>query len=223
MELREILRAVDHTQLRVDAVWEDVRTLCDDAVTYGAATVCVAPAYVRQAKSYLDEKMPICTVVGFPNGYATPAAKAFEAKEALAAGAQEIDMVANIGWIKEHLWENLYGEIKLLKEACGSRVLKVIIETCLLTDEEKIAMCQVVTRAGADFIKTSTGFSKAGANAHDVQLMLDHVGPGVKVKAAGGIRSLEDARMYLEMGAARLGTSTVIQLVKEQYPNGLDK
>ena len=221
MELREILRAVDHTQLRVDAVWEDVRTLCDDAVTYGAATVCVAPAYVRQAKSYLDEKMPICTVVGFPNGYATPAAKAFEAKEALAAGAQEIDMVANIGWIKEHLWENLYGEIKLLKEACGSRVLKVIIETCLLTDEEKIAMCQVVTQAGADFIKTSTGFSTGGATPHDVKLLADQVGPGVQVKAAGGIRTLEDACTLLDLGASRLGTSRIVQLVKKQHPNGL--
>ena len=221
MELKEILSKVDHTQLGVAAAWEDIRTLCDEAVAYGAASVCVAPTYVRQVKSYRRDNLTICTVVGFPNGYSTPAAKLFEAREAMAAGADEIDMVANIGWIKDHLWENLYGEIRLLKEACERRVLKVIIETCLLTDEEKIAMCQVVTRAGADFIKTSTGFSRAGATAHDVELLVNHVGPGVQVKAAGGIRTLEDAQTYLELGATRLGTSAIIPLVKERYPNGL--
>ena len=221
MELCELLKTVDHTLLRPDAGWEEIRTLCDDAVAYQTASICIAPAYVQQAARYLDGRLPVCTVVGFPNGYTTTDAKEFEAKEAIAMGAAEIDMVANIGWIKDHRYDSLLEEIRRLREACGSRILKVIIETCLLTDEEKIAMCQVVTQAGADFIKTSTGFSTGGATPHDVKLLADQVGPGVQVKAAGGIRTLEDACTLLDLGASRLGTSRIVQLVKKQHPNGL--
>ena len=221
MELCELLKTVDHTLLRPDAGWEEIRALCDDAVAYQTASICIAPAYVQQAARYLDGRLPVCTVVGFPNGYSTTDAKEFEAKEAIAMGAAEIDMVANIGWIKDHRYDSLLEEIRRLREACGSRILKVIIETCLLTDEEKIAMCQVVTQAGADFIKTSTGFSTGGATPHDVKLLAGQVGPGVKVKAAGGIRTLEDACTLLDLGASRLGTSRIVQLVKKQHPNGL--
>lgn len=214
MEVKEILKHVDHTLLAQTATWEDIKQICDDAIAYGTASVCIPPSYVKQAKEYVKDKMAVCTVIGFPNGYNTTSVKEFEVKDALANGADEIDMVINIGWAKQGRFDLIENEIRTLKAACGKKILKVIIETCLLTDDEKIAMCKAVTEAGADYIKTSTGFSKAGATFEDVELFAKHVGPNVKIKAAGGISSLDDAERFIELGAERLGTSRIIKLAK---------
>lgn len=220
MDAKEILRHVDHTLLLQGATWEEIRQICDDAVKYGTASVCIPPSYVKEASEYLDGKMAVCTVIGFPNGYMTTAAKEFETKDALANGAAEIDMVINIGWLKDKKYELIEEEIRRLKAACGEKILKVIIETCLLSDDEKIKMCEIVTRAGADYIKTSTGFSKGGATFEDIELFTEHIGPKVKMKAAGGISSMEDAEKFLSLGADRLGTSRIIKLVKNESASG---
>jgi deoxyribose-phosphate aldolase len=216
MNNQEILKHVDHTLLTQMATWEEIRQICDDAIHYGTASVCIPAAYVKQAKEYVQDKMAVCTVIGFPNGYSTTACKEFETKDALANGADEIDMVINIGWVKDGKFDAVEEEIRTLKKACGDHILKVIIETCLLTDEEKVKMCQVVTRAGADYIKTSTGFSTAGATFADVELFAKNVGPNVKIKAAGGISSMGDAEKFLSLGADRLGTSRIIKIVKQE-------
>lgn len=220
MEIKEILSRVDHTLLKQDATWEQIKEICDDGVKYGCASVCIPPAFVRQADEYLGTALKVCTVIGFPNGYSTTAVKVFETEDAIRGGADEIDMVANIGWIKEGRWRDLEEEIRAVKTSCQGRILKVIIETCLLTEEEKIQMCRVVTAAGADYIKTSTGFSTGGATREDVALFRTHVGPGVKIKAAGGISSLQDAEDFLALGADRLGTSRIVKLVKGQQGEG---
>lgn len=214
MDINEILRHVDHTLLSQTAVWEEIRQICDDAVTYHTASVCIPPSFVRQACDYLNGKAAVCTVIGFPNGYATTAAKEFETKDAIKNGASEIDMVINIGWLKDGKYDLIENEIRTLKEACGENILKVIIETCLLTEEEKVKMCQIVTEAGADYIKTSTGFAGSGATFEDIELFAEHVGPDVKIKAAGGISSIEDAEKFLRLGADRLGTSRIVKFVK---------
>lgn len=216
MEKKKILSHVDHTQLAQTAVWEDIRCLCEEAIAYGTASVCIPPSYVRQAREYVGDRMAVCTVIGFPNGYSTTSVKVFETEQAVADGADEIDMVINLGWVKDGRYDLVEEEIRRVKTACRGKLLKVIIETCLLTREEKIRMCQVVTNAGAEYIKTSTGFSTAGATFEDVRLFAEHVGKGVKIKAAGGISSLEDAEHFLELGADRLGSSRVIRLVKEE-------
>ena len=215
MELNEILSKVDHTLLAQTATWEEIRAICDDGMKYHTASVCIPASYVKQAAEYVDGKLAICTVIGFPNGYSTTASKCFEATDAVHNGAEEIDMVINIGWVKDQRWDDLPEEIKAVKQHCEGRLLKVIIETCLLTDEEKIKMCEIVSDSGADYIKTSTGFSTAGATFHDVELFAKHVKPGVKIKAAGGISSLEDAEKFIELGASRLGTSRVVKIVKK--------
>ena len=220
MDVKKILAACDHTLLSQTATWEEIRTLCDDGIRYGTASVCIPASYVKQAKEYVQDRLAVCTVIGFPNGYSTTAVKCFEAADAVANGADEIDMVINVGWLKDGRLEELTGEIRSVKKACGGKLLKVIIETCLLTDEEKITMCRIVTEAGADFIKTSTGFSTAGATFHDVELFAAHVGEGVRIKAAGGISSLEDGEKFLALGAARLGTSRIVKLVKGQQGSG---
>lgn len=220
MEKKEIFSKVDHTLLTQTATWEEIKQICDDAVAFGTASVCIPPSFVKQAHEYLGEKMKVCTVIGFPNGYNTTAVKEFEAKDAIANGAEEIDMVINIGWVKEGLFEQVEQEIRTLKSVCKDKVLKVIIETCLLTEEEKIAMCQAVTQAGADYIKTSTGFSTSGATFEDVKLFSEHVGQGVKIKAAGGISSFADAEKFISLGAERLGTSRIVKLAKNQQADG---
>ncbi len=220
MEVKEILTHVDHTLLTQTATWEEIRQICDDAMQYGTASVCIPPSYVKQVKAYVKDRMAVCTVIGFPNGYMTTAAKEFETKDALQNGADEIDMVINIGWAKDGKFDLVEEEIRTLKKACGDKILKVIIETCLLTDEEKIKMCQAVTNAGADYIKTSTGFSKAGATFEDIKLFSEHIGKGVKMKAAGGISSMEDAEKFLALGADRLGTSRIVKLVKNEQGIG---
>lgn len=214
MEIKEMLKHVDHTLLTQTATWEEIRRICDDAMHYGTASVCIPPSYVKQVKEYVQNKMAVCTVIGFPNGYMTTKAKEFETKDALENGADEIDMVINLGWVKDKKYDCIEKEIRILKNACGEKILKVIIETCLLNEEEKIKMCEIVTRAGADYIKTSTGFSKAGATFEDIDLFSKNIGPDVKMKAAGGISSFEDAEKFLELGADRLGTSRMIKLVK---------
>ena len=215
MELNEILSKVDHTLLAQTATWEEIRAICDDGMKYHTASVCIPASYVKQAAEYVDGKLAICTVIGFPNGYSTTASKCFEATDAVHNGAEEVDMVINIGWVKDQRWDDLLEEIKAVKQHCEGRLLKVIIETCLLTDKEKIKMCEIVSDSGADYIKTSTGFSTAGATFHDVELFAKHVKPGVKIKAAGGISSLEDAEKFIELGASRLGTSRVVKIVKK--------
>ncbi len=220
MEDKEILKYVDHTLLTQTATWEEIKQICDDGMAFGTASVCIPPSYVKQAKEYVGDKLAICTVIGFPNGYNTTAVKEFETKEALKEGASEIDMVINIGWLKDKKYDAIREEIKTLKAACGKNILKVIIETCLLTDEEKVKMCQLVTEAGADFIKTSTGFSKAGATFEDIALFAQNVGNGVQMKAAGGISSLDDAKKFLSLGATRLGTSRIVKLMKGQQGSG---
>lgn len=212
----DILRKVDHTLLKQTATWDQIRSLCDDAIRYQTASVCIPPCYVRKAKEYVKDQMRICTVIGFPNGNTTTSVKAFETKEALDGGADEIDMVINIGALKEGDDSYVQNEIRTLKEICGSHILKVIIETCLLTEEEKIRMCRIVTQAGADFIKTSTGFSTAGATFDDVRLFAQHVGRQVRIKAAGGISSFDDAETFIRLGADRLGTSRLVKLAKEE-------
>ena len=220
MQTNESLKHVDHALLLQGATWEEIRQICDDGAKYQTASVCIPPSYIKQASEYVQGKVAICTVIGFPNGYMTTAAKEFETKDALANGADEIDMVINIGWAKDGKFDCIEEEIRTLKKACGFKVLKVIIETCLLTDEEKIRMCEVVTKAGADYIKTSTGFSKAGATFDDIKLFSEHIGPNVKMKAAGGISSLDDAEKFLSLGADRLGTSRIIKLVKQEEATG---
>ena len=220
MDTKKILGHVDHTLLTQTATWEEIRQICDDAIAYGTASVCIPPSYVKQVKEYVQDRMAVCTVIGFPNGYMTTAAKEFETKDALSNGADEIDMVINIGWAKDGKFDAIEEEIRAVKAACGGRVLKVIIETCLLTDEEKVALCDAVTKAGADFIKTSTGFSKAGATFEDIRLFSEHIGPDVRMKAAGGISSMEDAEKFLELGADRLGTSRIVKIVKNEAASG---
>lgn len=215
-EFQQVLKMVDHTLLSQQATWEKIKTLCDDAMHFGTASVCIPPSFVKQAKDYVGDKMAICTVIGFPNGYNTTEVKVYETKDALANGADEIDMVINIGALKEKQYDAVEQEIRALKEACGDHILKVIIETCLLTDEEKIKMCELVTKAGADYIKTSTGFSTAGATFADIALFAEHVGEGVKIKAAGGISSFADAEEFIRLGASRLGTSRLVKLMKEE-------
>lgn len=212
MELSHILAHCDHTLLSQSATWEDIRRICDEGIRFKTATVCIPACYVKQAKAYVGNALSVCTVIGFPNGYATTAAKCFETVDAVANGADEIDMVINIGWAKSALWEELTDEIRAVKAACGGKTLKVIVETCLLTQEEKIALCKCVSDAGADYIKTSTGFSTAGATFADVELFAAHVAPHVKIKAAGGISTLADAERFLALGADRLGTSRIVKL-----------
>ena len=214
MELSEILSKCDHTLLSQTATWAEIKSICDDGMKYHTASVCIPASYVRQAKEYVGEKLAICTVIGFPNGYDTTAAKCFMATDAVDNGADEVDMVINLGWVKDGRYDAVEREISAIKKACKGKLLKVIIETCLLTDEEKVEMCHVVTRSGADYIKTSTGFSKAGATFHDVELFAANVGPNVKIKAAGGISSLEDAEKFIALGASRLGTSRIVKLAK---------
>ena len=213
MDVKDILRRCDHTLLSQGATWAEIRALCDDGVKYGCASVCIPASYVKQAAEYLGGRLPVCTVIGFPNGYDSTAAKCFEAEDAVKNGADEIDMVINIGWARDGRWEDLLAEIRAVKAACGGRILKVIIECCLLTEAEKIRLCEIVTESGADFIKTSTGFGGGGATREDVALMAAHVGPKVKIKAAGGIASLEDAADFIALGADRLGTSRVVKAV----------
>ena len=214
MDIRDILSVVDHTLLATDATWEDIKKICDDGVKYGTASVCIPASFVRDAKEYVNGGVAICTVVGFPNGYSTTAGKVAETRLAIADGADEVDMVINVGWLKDKKYDALLHEISAIKEACDGHILKVIIETCLLTDEEKIKMCEIVTRAGAEYIKTSTGFSTGGATFEDVALMRSHVGPQVKIKAAGGIASFDDAEKFMSLGADRLGTSRLIKIMK---------
>ena len=214
MELSQILSKCDHTLLAQSATWQDIRAICDDGMKYGTASVCIPAAFVRQAKDYVGDRLPICTVIGFPNGYSTTKVKCFEAGDAVDNGADEIDMVVNIGMVKEGRFEAVEAEIAAVKAACRGKLLKVIIETCLLTDSEKVAMCHAVTNAGADYIKTSTGFSTNGATFADVKLFADHIGPNVKIKAAGGISSLAYAEEFIRLGADRLGTSRIVKLAK---------
>jgi len=215
MDKKEILRYVDHTLLSQQATWEEIRQILDDACEYETASACIPAAYVKQAVEYVEGKLPICTVIGFPNGYSTTAVKVFEAKDAIQNGAEEIDMVINIGFLKDKRYEELEAEIRQIHEACNGKILKVIIETCLLTEDEKIKICEIVTKAGAEFIKTSTGFSKAGATFDDVMLMRKYVGKEVKVKAAGGIASFDDAEKFIKLGADRLGTSRLVKIMKK--------
>ena len=214
MDQKEILSHVDHTKLSQTATWEEIRGLCDDALRYGTASVCIPPTFVRQCAEYLAGRLPVCTVIGFPNGYNTSAVKRMEAAEALADGADELDVVICLGDVKEGRYDRILRELRDLKQICGNRILKVIIETCLLTKEEKIRMCRIVTESGADFIKTSTGFSTGGATFEDIALFRENVGEGVSIKAAGGIRSFEDAERFLALGADRLGTSRLVELMK---------
>ena len=220
MTQKEMLTHVDHTLLTQTATWDEIRQILDDAVKYNTASACIPASYVKEASDYVDGKLAICTVIGFPNGYDTTASKVFMAKDAINNGAREVDMVINIGWLKDKRYDELEAEIRAIKEAVGDKILKVIIETCLLTAEEKIKMCEIVTKAGADYIKTSTGFSKAGATFDDIKLFSEHVGKNVRIKAAGGISSLEDAYKFLELGADRLGTSRIVKLVKGQEATG---
>ena len=220
MEIKEIMRHVDHTLLSQTATWEDIKRICDEAMEYHTASVCIPPSYVKHAKEYVRTNMAVCTVIGFPNGYMTTKAKEFETRDALENGADEIDMVINIGWVKDGLYDQAEEEIRRLKAVCGDKILKVIIETCLLTEEEKIRMCQVVTAAGADYIKTSTGFSKAGATFADIELFAAHIGKNVKMKAAGGISTMDDAEQFLKLGADRLGTSRMVKLAKNESASG---
>jgi deoxyribose-phosphate aldolase len=220
MDKKLIFEKVDHTLLSQTATWEEIKQICDDAITYGVASVCIPPSYVKQVKEYVKDNMAVCTVIGFPNGYNTTAVKVFETKDAIANGADEIDMVINLGMLKDQKYDLILAEIKQLKAACGNLILKVIIETCLLTEEEKIKMCEIVTNAGADFIKTSTGFSKSGATFEDVDLFAKHVGKEVRIKAAGGISSFDDAEKFIGLGASRLGTSRIVKLAKNQTGTG---
>ena len=214
MELSQILAKCDHTLLAQTATWADIQAICDDGMKFKTASVCIPASFVKQAKEYVGDKLAICTVIGFPNGYATTKAKCFMASDAVENGADEVDMVINIGWAKEGKWRDITAEIAAIKEACHGKLLKVIIETCLLTDEEKIQLCKCVSDSGADYIKTSTGFSKAGATFADVELFAKHVAPHVKIKAAGGISSLEDAEQFIALGADRLGTSRIVKIAK---------
>lgn len=220
MDTEKILAHCDHTLLKQESTWEQIREVCDDGLKYRCASVCIPAAYVRRAAEHVGNALKICTVIGFPNGYSTTAVKVFETEDAIRNGADEIDMVINIGWVKDRRWEDLLAEIKAVKASCQGRILKVIVEACLLTEEEKIKMCEIVTASGAEYIKTSTGFSTGGATREDVALFARHIGSGVKIKAAGGISSLQDAEDFLALGADRLGTSRIVKLVKGQQGEG---
>lgn len=214
MDLKGILGKCDHTLLAQTATWEEIRAVCDDGMAFSCASVCIPASYVKQAADYVAGKLPICTVIGFPNGYSTTVSKCFEATDAVDNGAAEVDMVINVGWVKDQKWDEVLSEIKAVKAACKGKLLKVIIETCLLTDPEKIKLCEIVTASGAEYIKTSTGFGGGGATREDVALFKAHVGPGVKIKAAGGIAGLKDAEDFINLGADRLGTSRVVKAAK---------
>ena len=214
MDINEILSKVDHTLLSPTSTWEEIKSICDDGMKYKTASVCIPPCYVKSAKKYVKDSLKICTVIGFPNGYSTIETKLFETQNALNSGADEIDMVINLGDVKQKKFDAIEDEIREIKSVCKDKILKVIIETCLLADEEKIKMCEIVSKSGADFIKTSTGFSKSGATIHDVELFKNNISDSVKIKAAGGISSLEDAENFLKAGASRLGTSRIVKLVK---------
>lgn len=216
----KILAAVDHTLLTQTATWKEIKQICDDAVSFKTASVCIPPTYVRRAKEYLNKQMPVCTVIGFPNGYQTTEVKVFEARDAVKNGADEIDMVINLGDVKNGDFDAIKQEIMDIKDVCGDRILKVIIETCLLTEDEKIKMCKIITETGADYIKTSTGFSSHGATQADIILFANHIGPNVSIKAAGGISSLEDAEAFLMLGAKRLGTSRIVKIMKSEESAG---
>ena len=214
MEIKDILSKVDHTLLAQGATWSEIKAICDDGMKYSTASVCIPASYVKQAKEYCGDKLAICTVIGFPNGYSTTATKVFETADAVANGADEIDMVINIGWLKDKKYDELLSEINAIKDACSGKILKVIIETCLLTDDEKVKMTQIVSESRADYIKTSTGFSSAGATRHDVEIFAKHVSNGTLIKAAGGIASIADAEDFINLGASRLGTSRIVKIVK---------
>lgn len=216
MELKEILSRVDHTYLKQNSTWQEIKATCDEAIEFGTASACIPPSFVKQAKEYVGNRLAICTVTGFPNGYATTETKCFESREAVANGADEVDTVINVGDLKSGNYDKILNELKAIKASVGDKVLKVIIETCLLTDEEKIKMCELVTVAGADFIKTSTGFSTGGATREDIILFASHVGKNVKIKAAGGISTIDDAIDFINLGADRLGTSRIVNIVKKQ-------
>ncbi len=216
MDINEILSKCDHTLLAQTATWSEIKEICDDGMKYNTASVCIPASYVKQAKEYVGEKLAICTVIGFPNGYSTTAVKCFEAEDAVKNGADEIDMVINIGWVKDKKYDLILNEIREIKKACNGKILKVIIETCLLSDEEKVEMCKIVSKSGADYIKTSTGFSIAGATEHDIKLFAENVDASVKIKAAGGISSIEDAENFINLGASRLGTSRIVKIVKNE-------
>lgn len=219
MDITEILNKVDHTLLNPAATWDEIKAVCDDGIKYKTASVCIPASYVKAAKEYVGDGLKICTVIGFPNGYSTTATKCFETRDAILNGADEIDMVINIGWLKDKRYDDILDEIKLIKAECNGKILKVIIETCLLTDEEKIKMCQIVSASGADFIKTSTGFSVGGATREDIALFAENVADHVKIKAAGGISTLTDAENFVDLGASRLGTSRIVKLVKNEQSN----
>ena len=214
MDINEILSKVDHTLLSQTSTWEEIKSVCDDGMKYKTASICIPPCYVKSAKEYVKHNLKICTVIGFPNGYSTLETKLFETQNALNSGADEIDMVINLGYVKQKKFEAIENEVRKIKSVCKDKILKVIIETCLLTDEEKIKMCEVISKSGADYIKTSTGFSKSGATIHDVELFKNNISDSVKIKAAGGISSLEDAENFLKAGASRFGTSRIVKLVK---------
>ncbi|HCL00955.1 MAG TPA: deoxyribose-phosphate aldolase [Lachnoclostridium phytofermentans] len=220
MEKKEIFKTVDHTLLTQTATWQDIKQICDDAITYQTASVCIPPSFVKRVKEYVGDRMAVCTVIGFPNGYNTTYVKVMETKEAIDNGADEIDMVINLGDVKDGKFDEVLEEIRQIKKACGDKILKVIIETCLLTEQEKITMCDVVTKSGADYIKTSTGFSTAGATFEDIELFSKHVGEDVKMKAAGGIASFDDAIRFIDLGASRLGTSRIVKLAKNESASG---
>ena len=219
MDITEILNKVDHTLLNPAATWDEIKAVCADGMKYKTASVCIPASYVKAAKEYVGDGLKICTVIGFPNGYSTTAAKCFETRDAILNGADEIDMVINIGWLKDKRYDDILDEIKLIKAECNGKILKVIIETCLLTDEEKIKMCEIVSASGADFIKTSTGFSVGGATREDIALFAQNVADHVKIKAAGGISSITDAENFVDLGASRLGTSRIVKLVKNEQSN----
>lgn len=216
MDITEILSKCDHTLLSQTATWNEIKEICDDGMKYNTASVCIPASYVKQAKEYVGDRLAICTVIGFPNGYSTTAVKCFEAEDAVKNGADEIDMVINIGWLKDKKYDLILDEIRQIKKACNGKILKVIIETCLLTDEEKIKMCEIVSKSGADYIKTSTGFCTGGATEHDIKLFAENVDASVKIKAAGGISSIEDAESFIKLGASRLGTSRIVKIVKNK-------
>ena len=220
MDVKNILAHCDHTLLKQESTWAQIKEVCDDGLKYGCASVCIPASFVKQAADYVGNELKICTVIGFPNGYSTTAVKVFETEDAIRNGADEIDMVINIGWVKDQRWDEVLAEIKAIKASCQGRILKVIVETCLLTEAEKIKLCELVTESGAAYIKTSTGFSTGGATREDVALFKAHIGPGVKIKAAGGISSLQDAEDFMALGADRLGTSRIVKLVKGEHAEG---
>ena len=220
MDKKKILSTVDHTLLSQTATWEDIKRICDEGMKYEVASICIPPSYIREAKNYVGDKLALCTVIGFPNGYMTKATKIYETMDAIANGADEIDMVINLGHVKDKKYDLIEEEISEIKKACGSKILKVIIETCFLTEEEKINMCKVVTNAGADFIKTSTGFGTGGATREDIELFVKHVGPNVKIKAAGGVRDIATAEDFINLGVSRLGTSSIIKIINKEEVTG---